>query len=135
MLQAHTRGGSRQILRLLQTKDSGRQRIPQRLFFLAGIKPAHDENSPGDSDFAKHDAFVGRGHAKPLRSSLLQGGRAFLDAVSVGIAFDYRADGHAGANVLLYHAKIVLQRGERNFGPVGPGFDAGGCKRRRQALL
>jgi hypothetical protein len=29
----------------------------------------------------------------------------------------------------------VLQRGERNFGPVGPGFDAGGCKRRRQALL
>ena len=135
MSQAEPRRRARQILRLLQTKDRRRQRIAQRIFFLAGIQPAHDEDSSGDSDLAQHDAFIGGGDAEPLRASLLQCRRAFFYAMSVGIAFDDRADGDAGADMLLHNAEIVLQRGERNFRPVGPGFNAGGCERRCQALI
>ena len=59
-------------------------------------------------------ALVTPSHSAPLASRV----RAHFDrTVTVAIGFDHRANGDAGADVLLYRVKIVSQRGQRNFRP------------------
>ena len=54
--------------------------------------------------------------------------------MAIRIALHYRTDRDAPANVILQHAEVMTQRGERNLGPVRPGFNAGGCQSSSQLL-
>src|SRR5271157_1634328 len=109
--------------------------MAKRILFFADIQPAQHQNTALDASFAQYDALVGRSHAKPPCTCLLKRGCALLNAVSVSVAFHNGAYGHVSAYVFLQNAKIVAQSRKRNFSPVRPGFDAGGCKGRSQSLM
>ncbi len=133
--EPQTAGGLRQGCSIFEAKHGRRKRVMQGVFFLAGIKSAQHQDASGDPCLAQKHAFVGGGDAEPLGAGLLQRGRTLFHAVSVSVALHHCADGDLCADVSLQHSKIVAQSGERNFSPVGPGLDAGGCKTRSQVLM
>ena len=124
-----------QLFGVFQAEDSGRESMAEGVIFFAGKQSAQHQDASGDTHLAQHDTLIGRSHAEPFGARLLQRGGTFFHAVTISIALHHRADGDVRADMMLQHAKVVAQSGERNFGPVGAGFDARGCKSRSQVLM
>src|SRR5271167_97541 len=133
--QAQSRGGTRHSLGVFQTKDRGRELMAKCVFFFSRVQTAKHQNAPFDARLAQQHAFVGRGHAKPLRPCLLQRRRTLLNPMAVSVALHNSAYGHLRADVLLNYTEVMAQSRERNLGPVGTGLDARGCKRRGQISM
>lgn len=96
--------------------------MAQCIFFLTPIEPAHYQHVLRDASFAQDYTLVGRGDSEPCRSRVLQRQGAFFHPVSICVAFHHRADRNGLADMLLEGGEVVAQSGERDLGPVRPGF-------------
>src|SRR5882762_6335763 len=94
-------------------------------FFLFALpETCHQENLSANTGIAEWDGFIQRSNAKPGGPFALQRLRTLHRAVTISICFNDGAHSHTGAYVLLYHAEVMAQILQRNFGPSRTGCRA-----------
>ena len=128
-------GSASDRLNIFDAMYGRRQVVAKRIFFLAAKYAHQDENAAPDSSFAQRDAFVGGSDTEPRRAFGLQCQCASFRAVSVGIALHDCTNGDTGTDMMLQDAKIVSQRRQRNFSPIGTRGSAVGCQHGRQSSM
>src|SRR6185369_13945459 len=91
---------------VFECSDGRGERVAQDDFFFTAPEAGHDEYARTNSTFA-----IGYGLFESLRAA--------YDSVTVGVALYDRTDRDIRRCEFAYAAKIVLERRQRNFSPVG----------------
>src|SRR5439155_1613789 len=126
-------GGTLEQRQLIAAMDNGREVVLEQTGFFARDEARQHENGLARASFPNGDAFVGAGHAKPVRAGSLKGFGDLWPAVAVAVALD---DGQDLArrlallsrriHVVANGCEVVRERTERNLGPDRPScFTAG----------
>ena len=117
----HTLRGCRGFERFDVPRFPHRRRQAQAddFAFFPAPEAGHQKNVRANAGVAQGNRFIERSHAQPLCAFGFERARALDGAVAVGVGLHHRADGNARSHVLLHGAKILPQRGERNFRPGG----------------
>src|SRR5579871_5614075 len=101
-----------------------RQIEAHNLFFFASPETGHQQNAPANASFAKRNGLIERGHPKPAGAFFIERARAFDRPMPVAIGLDDSANGYTRSEMLLYGAKILAQRTQRNVRPCGTSRNA-----------
>src|SRR5207253_8422112 len=117
-------GGTLEQRQLIAAMDNGREVVLEQTGFFARDEARQHENGLARASFPNGDAFVGAGHAKPVRAGSLKGFGDLWPAVAVAVALD---DGQDLArrlallsrriHVVANGCEVVRERTERNLGP------------------
>ncbi len=132
-MPAAAAGGTLEQRQLIAAMDNGREVVLEQTGFFARDEARQHENGLARASFPNGDAFVGAGHAKPVRAGSLKGFGDLWPAVAVAVALD---DGQDLArrlallsrriHVVANGCEVVRERTERNLGPDRPScFTAG----------
>src|SRR5580704_5546750 len=100
--------------------DGRRQIVRDDTVFFAAPDSGHEKNASPDAGAAQRSSFGGVGYAEPGCAFGFESERALGCAMAVPIGFHDRADRDVWPYVRFHHAKILTQRGERNFRPGAP---------------
>src|SRR5206468_8466521 len=73
---------------LIAAMDNGREVVLEQTGFFARDEARQHENGLARASFPNGDAFVGAGHAKPVRAGSLKGFGDLWPAVAVAVALD-----------------------------------------------
>src|SRR6185369_5648726 len=104
---------------VFECSDGRGERVAQDDFFFTAPEAGHDEYARTNSTFANGCGFFRRSKAEPFGSGLFESLRAAYDSVTVGVALYDGTDRDIRRCEFAYAAKIVLERRQRNFSPVG----------------
>src|SRR5207249_2354523 len=81
-------GGTLEQRQLIAAMDNGREVVLEQTGFFARDEARQHENGLARASFPNGDAFVGAGHAKPVRAGSLKGFGDLWPAVAVAVALD-----------------------------------------------
>ena len=97
--------------------DRGCEMQTDNLALFAAPEAGHQKNVGANAGLAQRNGFVERGHAQPFRTFSLESARTLDCTMAIGIGLHHRAHRDIRSYMLLHRAKVLPQRGQRNFRP------------------